>query len=114
MDEGGNITRHLISTTYKVSPIPAGGLEVSFLLTLTVKRERIFKLKMSFVNDLYDHSHKKRKESVSLWLWYDYDYTRKQAENNEEESGNDEEIGIKLTGEENATNKNVENVIEID
>ena len=45
MDEGGNITRHLISTTYKISPIPAGGLEVSFLLTLTVKRERIFKLR---------------------------------------------------------------------
>ena len=29
MEEGGNITRHLISTTYKVSPIPAGGLEES-------------------------------------------------------------------------------------
>ena len=69
---------------------------------------------MSFVNDLYDHRHKKRKESVSLWLWYDYDYTRKQAENNEEESGDDEQIGIKLTGEENATNKSIENVIEID
>ena len=48
----------------------------------------------SFVNDLYD-----------------YDYTGEQAESNEEESGDDEEINRKLTGEENATN---ENVIEID
>ena len=43
----------------------------------------------SFVNDLYD-----------------YAYTGKQAENNDEESGDDEEIDIKLTGEENATNGN--------
>ena len=43
MEEGGNITRHLVSTTYKVSPIPAGGLEVPLLLTFSVKRERIFK-----------------------------------------------------------------------
>ena len=28
MEEGRNITGHLISTTYKVNPIPAGGLEV--------------------------------------------------------------------------------------
>ena len=45
---------------------------------------------------------------------YDYDYTGEQAENNEEESGDDEEIDIKLTEEENATNENNENVIEID
>ena len=44
----------------------------------------------SFVNDFYDN-----------------DFTGKQAENNEEESGDDEEIDIKLTGEEN------ESVIEI-
>ena len=51
----------------------------------------------SFVNDLYD-----------------YDYTGEQAENNEEESGDDEEVDIKLKGERNATNENNENVIEID
>ena len=48
----------------------------------------------SFVNDLYD-----------------YDYTGEQAENNKEESGDNEQINRKLTGEENATN---ENFIEID
>ena len=45
---------------------------------------------------------------------YDDDYTGEQVENNEEESGDDEEFDIKLTGEENARNKNNENVIEID
>ena len=44
---------------------------------------------------------------------YDYDYTGELIKNNEEESGEDEEIDIKLTGEENATNKNNENVIEM-
>ena len=51
----------------------------------------------SFINDLYDH-----------------DYTGEQAVNNEKESGDDEEINIKLKGEGNATNENNENVIEID
>ena len=44
---------------------------------------------------------------------YDYDYTGEQVEN-EEESGDNEEIDIKLTGEENATSGNNKNVIEID
>ena len=51
----------------------------------------------SFVNDLYD-----------------YIYTGEQAENNKDESGDDEGIYIKLIGDENATNANNENVIEID
>ena len=80
MEEGGNVTGHLISTTYKISLIPAGGLEVPLLLTFSVKSERIFKSMKSFVNDIYD-----------------YDSTGEQAENNEEESGDDEEIDIKLT-----------------
>ena len=40
--EGGNITGHLICTNYKVSPIPASGLEVSLLRTFSVKSEKIF------------------------------------------------------------------------
>ena len=80
-----------------MSLIPAGGLEVLLLPKFSVKSERIFKLMKSFVNDLYY-----------------YDYTGEQVENNEEESGDDEEINIKLSGEENATNENNENVIEID
>ena len=93
MEEGGNITGQLISTTYKVSPIHAGGLEVPLLLTFSVKSERIglFKLMKSCFNDLYN-----------------YDYTGEQAENNEEESGDDEKIDVKLTGEENATTKVIE------
>ena len=51
----------------------------------------------SFVNDLYEN-----------------DYTGEQAKNNEEESSDDEEIDIQITVEENATNENNKNVIEID
>ena len=51
----------------------------------------------SFINDLYD-----------------YDCTEEQAENNEEESGDDEEIKRELKGERSATNENNKNVIEID
>ena len=97
MEEDGNITGHLISSTYKVSQIPAGGLEVPLLLIFSVKSERITKLMKTFVNDLYD-----------------YNQTGEQAESNKEESGDDEEINIKLTGEENTTNENNENVVEID
>ena len=51
----------------------------------------------SFVNDLCD-----------------YNYTWLLVENNDEESCDEEEIDKKLTGEENATNENNENVIEMD
>ena len=52
MGEGCNITGHLICITYKVSPIPTGGLEVPLLLTFSVKSQRIFKLMKSFVIDI--------------------------------------------------------------
>ena len=77
--EGANITGHLIYTNYKVSPIPAGGLEVPLLLTSSVKSERVFELMKSFVNDLYE-----------------YNYAGEQAKNNEEESSDDEEIDIQI------------------
>ena len=97
MEEGANITGRLISTNHKVSPILAGGLEAPLLLTFSVKSERILRKMRSFVNDLYD-----------------YEYTGEQAENNEEESGGNEEIDVKLRGQENVTNENNENVTEID
>ena len=67
------------------------------LPTFSVKCEIIFELMKSFVNDLYE-----------------YDYTGEQTKNNEEESSDDEEIDIQITVEENATNENNKNVIEID
>ena len=97
MEEGANITGRLISTNYKVSPILAGGLEAPLLLTFCVKSERILRKMRSFVNDLYD-----------------YEYTGQQAENNEEKSGGNEEIDVKLRRQENVTNENNENVTEID
>ena len=97
LKDGGNISGHLICTNYKVSPIPAGGLEVMWLLDFSVKSEKIFELMKNFVNDLYE-----------------YDHTGEQAKHNKEESSDNEEIDIQITAEENATNENNKNVIEID
>ena len=80
-----------------MSPIPAGCLEVPLLLTFSVKSEIIFKLMGDIVIDLYD-----------------YNDNGAQPENNEEKSDDDEEIDIKLKGEEKVTNEDNENVIEID
>ena len=85
----GNIAEHLISTTSEVSPIPNGGLEVSLLLKISVKSERIFKLIKIFVN-LYDH-----------------DYTGDEAENIDDKGRDNEKTDIKLTEEQNATNEKV-------
>ena len=82
MAEGDNITGHMTSTIYKVSPTPAGGLEVLLLLTFSVKSERMLKSMKSFVNDLHN-----------------YDYTVQKTENNEKDSGDDEGINVELTGE---------------
>ena len=48
MEEGGNIIGNLVSATYKVSAIPAGGLEVPLLLTFSIKSKRIFKIMKCF------------------------------------------------------------------
>ena len=44
----------------------------------------------------------------------EYNYTGKQKENNKEESGDDEDINMKLKEEGKATNENDENVIKMD
>ena len=89
MEGSGNITAHLIYTTYTVSPIPAGDLEVPLLLKFSIS-ERIFKLMKSFFNHLYD-----------------YKCTGMQAEKNEEESGNKEKVDINGKNAINENNKNV-------
>ena len=54
-----NIPRHLNSTSYKVSPIPAEGLEVPvnvwLLLTFAIECKGIFILMKKFFKELYDH-----------------------------------------------------------
>jgi len=51
--EGGQISGHLVSTNYKPSPIPAGGLEVPLLLTFSVNNENIFNQMKEFASTLY-------------------------------------------------------------
>ena len=49
MKEGGEIFGYLVSTNYKPSPIPAGGLEVPLLQTFSLKNEQIFEQMKEFV-----------------------------------------------------------------
>ena len=65
MKEGGEISGYLVSTNYKPSPIPAGGLEVPLLLTFSVKNEQIFEQMKEFVTTLYDYEYKGMNEDES-------------------------------------------------
>ena len=77
LKESGNITGHLISTNYIVSPIPTVGSEVLLLPTFSVKSERIFELMKSFCQWftwiwLYSRASKKqRRREQGRWRnWY--------------------------------------------
>ena len=85
--EGGEISRYLVSTNYKPSPIPAGGLEVPLLRTFSVKDEQIFEQIKEFVTTLYD-----------------YEYTgMKEDESEDEDSDNENVIEVKLNDREGQT-----------
>ena len=77
IQEGGSISGQLLSTNYKVSPIPAGGLEVPLLLTFSVIEDRIFSLMKDFVKNLYD-----------------YNYTGEHKSKDDKESDHNDEIEI--------------------
>ena len=77
IQEHGSISGQLLSTNYKVSLIPAGGLEVLLLLTFSVIEDMIFSLMKDFVKNLYD-----------------YNYTGEHKSKDDEESDDDDEIEI--------------------
>ena len=77
IQEGASISGQLLSTNYKVPPIPAGGLEVPLLLTFSVIEDRNFSLMKDFVKNLYD-----------------YNYTGEHKSKDDEESDDDDEIEI--------------------
>ena len=77
IQEGGSISGQLLSTNWKVSPIPAGGLEVPLLLTFLLIEDRIFSLMKDFVKNVYD-----------------YNYTAEHKSKDDEESDDDDEIEI--------------------
>ena len=87
MKEGAQISGYLVSTNYKPSLIPAGGLEVPLLLTFSVKNEQIFEQMKEFVTTLYD-----------------YEYTGMKEDESEDEGIVDENvIGVKLNDGEGQT-----------
>ena len=55
--EGGSVNGTVISTKYRTSPIPAGGLEIPLLLTFSCSKARNFGKMKTFVQTLYDHNY---------------------------------------------------------
>ena len=53
--EGGSVNGTVISTKYRTSPIPAGGLEIPLLLTFSWSKAINFEKIKTFVQTLYDY-----------------------------------------------------------
>ena len=53
--EGGSANGTVISTKYRTSPIPAGGLEIPLLLTFSCSKAINFEKMKTFVQTLYDY-----------------------------------------------------------
>ena len=54
--EGGYVNGTVISTKYRTSPIPAGGLEIPLLLTFSCSKAINFGKMKTFVQTLYDYN----------------------------------------------------------
>ena len=54
--EGGSVNGIVISTKYRTSPIPAGGLEIPLLLTFSCSKATNFGKRKTFVQTLYDYN----------------------------------------------------------
>ena len=54
--EGGSVNGTVISTKYRTSPIPAGGLEIPLLLTFSCSKAINFGKMKTFVQTLYDYN----------------------------------------------------------
>ena len=53
--EGGSVNGTVISTKYRTSPIPAGGLEIPLLLMFSCSKAIKFEKMKTFVQTLYDY-----------------------------------------------------------
>ena len=54
--QGGSVNGTVISTKYRTSPIPAGGLEIPLLLTFSCSKAINFGKMKTFVQTLYDYN----------------------------------------------------------
>ena len=75
----GILTGNVLSTNYKVSPIPAGDLEISLFLRLSVEQKRIREMMKDYVGKLCD-----------------YNYFAQEANNNQTDDDSDNEIIVSV------------------
>ena len=57
-DEGGRVDGSVLSTNYRPSPIPSGGLEIPLILTFRSVRFVTHKRMKEFMTKLYNYDHK--------------------------------------------------------
>ena len=55
--EGGFVNGSVISTKYRPSPIPSGGLEIPLLFKFSCPEQKTFEKMKNFVDSLYDYDY---------------------------------------------------------
>ena len=55
--EGGFVNSSVISTEYRSSPIPSGGLEIPLLLNFLYTEQKTFEKMRNFADSLYDYNY---------------------------------------------------------
>ena len=93
-EEGGRIDGSVLSTCYRPSPIPSGGLEISLMMTFKSPRYITHQKMKDFMTKLYCYNHKPVTENVEL----DSDSDEFHIETNENvvEEGEDREVVVAL------------------
>lgn len=62
-EEGGKIDGHVLSTAYRPSPIPSGGLEIPLLLRFYCPKFLTYTKMKKFITTLYDFSYTGKKNT---------------------------------------------------
>ena len=93
-EEGGRIDGSVLSTCYRPSPIPSGGLEISLMMTFKSPRYITHQKMKDFMTKLYCYDHKPVTENVES----DSDSDEFHIETNENvvEEGEDREVVVAL------------------
>ena len=100
--EGGKDIDHVKSLTYRLSPIPSGGLEIPLQLTFTCDDKLTLNLMNGFVKSLYD------------WNYTGLVQDNNDEDDDEEESDSDADFVISTKDNEEKIDNANDNVIVLD